>query len=292
MIRSMTGFARGQSENDSYVAEIELRSVNHRYQDVRVRVPGSLAHLETKIRNEVSSRVKRGKVDVSVRLTPKEDSTHQLELDRPLIEDFVRVARNLGQELGVGGELTLSDLVGFHPGFSVKERDLSGGEGVWNALEPALEKALDEYDRMSRTEGQELASDFDRRVQTIAEHIDAIEGLSAASKEKRRQEILDRIKELDGTGIEPSALAIEVARLVERSDITEELTRYRSHVTLWREAMGAEGPCGKKLDFIIQEMNREVNTIGSKCKDAAVTEKVIAIKSELERIREQVQNIE
>ncbi len=292
MIRSMTGFARGQSENDSYVAEIELRSVNHRYQDVRVHVPGSLAHLETKIRNEVSSRVKRGKVDVSVRLTPKEDSTHQLELDRPLIEDFVRVARNLGQELGVGGELTLSDLVGFHPGFNVKERDLSGGEGAWNALEPALEKALDEYDRMSRTEGQELASDFDRRVQTIAEHIDAIEGLSAASKEKRRQEILDRIKELDGTGIEPSALAIEVARLVERSDITEELTRFRSHVTLWREAMGAERPCGKKLDFIIQEMNREVNTIGSKCKDAVVTEKVIAIKSELERIREQVQNIE
>ncbi len=292
MIRSMTGFARGQFESSSYLAEVELRSVNHRYQDVRVRVPSSLAQLEAKIRNEVSSRVKRGKVDVSVRLKPKEDSTYQLELDRPLIEDFVKVARELGQQLGVGGELTLSDLVGFHPGFSVKERDLSGGDGAWKALEPALEQALDEYDRMSRTEGQQLAADIDRRVGSIAEHIDAIEGLSTSSKEKKRQEILDRIKELSGTGIEPSALAIEVARLVERSDITEELTRFRSHVTLWREAVRAEGPCGKKLDFIIQEMNREVNTIGSKCQDAAITESVIAIKSELERIREQVQNIE
>ncbi|MEE9263204.1 MAG: YicC/YloC family endoribonuclease [Vicinamibacteria bacterium] len=295
MIRSMTGFARGQFESSSYLAEVELRSVNHRYQDVRVRVPSSLAHLEAKIRNEVSSRVKRGKVDVSVRLKPKEDSTYQLELDRPLIEDFVKVARELGQQLGVGGELTLSDLVGFQPGFSVKERDLSdlsGGDGAWKALEPALTQALDEYDRMSRTEGQQLAADIDRRVLSIAEHIDAIEGLSTASKEKKRQEILDRIKELSGTGIEPSALAIEVARLVERSDITEELIRFRSHVTLWREAVRAEGPCGKKLDFIIQEMNREVNTIGSKCQDAAITESVIAIKSELERIREQVQNIE
>ncbi len=292
MIRSMTGFARGQFESASYLAEVELRSVNHRYQDVRVRVPSSLAQLEAKIRNEVSSRVKRGKVDVSVRLKPKEDSTYQLELDRPLIEDFVKVARDLGQQLGVGGELTLSDLVGFHAGFSVKERDLSSGDGAWKALEPALEQALDEYDRMSRTEGQQLAADIDRRVLSIAEHIDVIEGLSTASKEKKRQEILDRIKELSGTGIEPSALAIEVARLVERSDITEELTRFRSHVTLWREAVRAEGPCGKKLDFIIQEMNREVNTIGSKCQDAAITESVIAIKSELERIREQVQNIE
>ncbi len=292
MIRSMTGFARGQSESDSYLAEVELRSVNHRYQDVRVRVPSSLACLESKIRREVSSRVKRGKVDISVRLKPKEDSTYQLELDRPLIEDFVKVARDLGRELGVGGELALSDLVGFHPGFSVKERDLSSGDGAWKALEPALQQALDEYDRMSRTEGQELASDIDGRVHIIVEHIDAIERLSASSKEKKRQEILDRIKELNGTGIEPSALAIEVARLVERSDITEEITRFRSHIALWRETVGAEGPCGKKLDFIIQEMNREVNTIGSKCQDAAITESVIATKSELERIREQVQNIE
>ena len=292
MIRSMTGFARGQSESKSYLAEVELRSVNHRYQDVRVRVPSSLARLENKIRKEVSSRVKRGKVDISVRLKPREDSTHQLELDRPLMEDFVKVSRDLGRELGVAGELSLSDLVGFQPGFSVNERDLSRGDGAWQALEPALQQALDEYDRMSRTEGEELTADIDGRIHIIVEHIDAIERLSASSKEKKRREILDRIEVLNGAGIDPSALAIEVARLVERSDIAEEITRFRSHIALWLETVAGEGPCGKKLDFIIQEMNREVNTIGSKCQDATITESVIATKSELERIREQVQNIE
>ncbi len=292
LIRSMTGFARGQSETESYVAEIELRSVNNRYQDVRVRVPASLAHFETKIRNEVSSRIKRGKVDVSVRFRAKKESAFQLELDRPLMEEFVKVARSLGKELGVKGELTLSDLVGFHPGFNVKERDLSQGNGAWSALAPALQQALEEHERMSRTEGAALAADIDERLEGVSGHVDAIEGLSASGKERKRQEILERIKELQVAEIEPAALATEVARLVERSDIAEELTRLRSHLALWRETVATDGPCGKKLDFIIQEMNREVNTIGSKCQDAGITERVISVKSELERIREQVQNIE
>ncbi len=292
MIRSMTGFARGQSETDDYVAEIEVRSVNHRYQDVRVKVPANLAHLEAKIRNQVSSRIKRGKVDVSVRLKAKGQSAFQLELDGPLMEEFVKVARSLGTELGVKGELTLSDLVGFHPGFNVKERDLSEGNGAWPALAPALQQALEEYERMSRAEGAELAADIDGRLETVAEHVEAVESLSASSKERKRQEILERIKELQVAEIEPAPLATEIARLVERSDIAEELTRLRSHLALWRETVTTEGPCGKKLDFIIQEMNREVNTIGSKCQDARITERVISMKSEMERIREQVQNIE
>ena len=292
MIRSMTGFARGQSETDAYFAEVELRSVNHRYQEVRVKLPANLAHLETKIRNEVSTKIMRGKIDVVVRLKAKEESTFQVELDRPLMEEFVSVARSLGKELGVKGELTLSDLVGFHPGFNVKERDLSRGEGAWSAVSLALEQALGEHDGMSRAEGAELAADLGRRLEAIARHADAIERLSASAKERKRREILDRIKELQIAEIEPAPLATEVARLVERSDIAEELTRLRSHLVMWRGTVAAEGPCGKKLDFIVQEMNREVNTIGSKCQDAQITERVIALKSELERIREQVQNIE
>jgi uncharacterized protein (TIGR00255 family) len=292
LIRSMTGFARAQSENQVYLAEIELRSVNHRYQDIRVRVPNSLGHLETKIRNEVSSKIQRGKVDVSVRLKAKRESAYQLEVDRPLLEDFVRVARSLGQDLGVGGELTLSDLVGFHAGFSVEERELSQGDGAWQVVGPALEQALQDYDRMCRAEGLELSADIEQRLETIVGDLDGIEKLSFSGKEKRRQEILDRIEELRAGEVEPASLAMEVVRMVERNDITEELTRFRSHLSLWREAMRAEGPCGKKLDFIIQEMNREINTLGSKCQDARITEHVISVKSELERVREQVQNVE
>jgi uncharacterized protein (TIGR00255 family) len=145
---------------------------------------------------------------------------------------------------------------------------------------------------MSRAEGTELVADIDARLETIAGHVEAVETLSASSKEKKRREILDRINELQLAGIEPAPLAAEVARLVERSDVAEELTRLRSHLAMWRETVTADEPCGKKLDFIIQEMNREVNTIGSKCQDVEITERVISLKSELERVREQIQNIE
>jgi uncharacterized protein (TIGR00255 family) len=288
----MTGFARAEADNEAYLAEIELRSVNHRYQEIRVRVPTGLAHLEAKIRNQVASQVKRGKVDVSVRLKPKMVSDYQLELDRTLMEDFVRVARALGEELGVQGELSVSDLVGFHPALSVKERDLANGEAAWEALTQALTRALDEHDLMSQAEGAQLASDLEVRLESIVDQLEAIEGLSMSGRERRRQELVEKVSELQVSGIEPSSLAMEVARLVERTDITEELIRFRSHLSLWQDTIASEGPCGKKLDFIIQEMNREVNTIGSKCQDAAITERVIAIKSELERVREQVQNIQ
>jgi uncharacterized protein (TIGR00255 family) len=288
----MTGFARGRFETDEYVAEVELRSVNHRYQEVRVKAPANLASLETKIRNEVSSRIQRGKVDVSVRLKAKERSAFQLELDRPLMEEFVKLARLLGRDLGVQGELTLSDLVGFHPGFNVRERDFSEGNGAWSALGPALEQALEDYGRMSRAEGTELVADIDGRLAAISGHVEAVESLSASAKEKKRREILDRIDELRLAEIEPAPLAAEIARLVERSDVAEEITRLRSHLAMWRETVKGDEPCGKKLDFIIQEMNREVNTIGSKCQDAEITERVISLKSELERVREQIQNIE
>ena len=288
----MTGFARGRFETDEYVAEVELRSVNHRYQDVRVKVPANLASLEAKIRNTVSSRIKRGKVDVSVWLKAKQRSAFQLELDRPLMEEFVEVARSLGSDLGVKGELTLSDLVGFHPGFNVRERDFSEGDVAWVALDPALQQALEAYERMSRAEGAELVADIDGRLAAIAGHVETVASLSAASKEKKRREILDRINELQLAEIEPAPLAAEIARLVERSDVAEELTRLRSHLAMWRETVIGDEPCGKKLDFIIQEMNREVNTIGSKCQDTEITERVISLKSELERVREQIQNIE
>ena len=292
MIRSMTGFARTRGENEAYAADIEVRSVNYRYLDVRVRVPTSVSSLEMKIRERVQSRIKRGKVDVNVYLRPKGESAYELEVDRPLVEEIVQSAKSLGANLGLGNELSLSDLMSFGRGFNVKEKDLSGAESVWEALEPALEEAIAEFEKMRQDEGNELKADLEGRLSTMESHIDTIEGASASSREKKRQDLMEKIKELEVNNLEPSALAMEVARLVERSDVTEELTRFRSHLSLWREAAAKDGPCGKKLDFIIQEMNREINTIGSKCQDAAMAEHVIAVKSELERVREQVQNIE
>lgn len=292
LIKSMTGYARTQSENEAYTAVVELRSVNHRYLDVKVRAPSSVASLETKIRDRVTARLGRGKVDVSVQLKPKGESAYQLEVDRPLVEEIVRTGRSLASELGVEGEIKISDLLTFGRAFSMKERDLSATDQAWQALLPALEQALEEHDLMRHAEGAELKADLDRRLADIAEHLDAVENLTASSREQKRRDLLDKINELKVGSLEPTSLAMEVARLVERSDIAEEITRFRSHLSLWNEAVRGEGIRGKKLDFIVQEMGREVNTIGAKCQDADIAERVISIKSELERVREQVQNIE
>jgi uncharacterized protein (TIGR00255 family) len=292
VIRSMTGFARARAENEAYAVDVEMRSVNHRYLDVKVRVPNSVSALELKIRERVASRLGRGKTDVNIRLKPKGESAYELEVDAPLVSEVVRSLRQLGSDLGVEGDIHLADLMVFGRGFNVREKDFSDAGEVWEALEPALAQALDDLERMRTAEGAELAADLTARLATMSEYLDRIEATSHSSRETRKRELIEKVNELELSALEPGALAMEVTRLVEKADIAEEITRFRSHFSLWNDTVTAGEPCGKKLDFIIQEMNREVNTIGSKCQDAAISEKVIAIKSELERVREQVQNLE
>ena len=292
MLKSMTGFSRAQAENDAYEAVVEIRTVNHRYLDVRMRGANGLASLEKQVRDAVGAEVGRGKVDVSVYLKPKGESASELEVDRPLLKEFVRVVSELAKESGIDGHLELSDLVAFSPAFQVRDRDLSEGSMVWEALEPALSKALDALGRMREAEGAEMSADLGRRITALARHLDRIEKMSEERRESRRADLESKVSELTGTALEPAAIAMEVARLVEKSDIAEEITRFRSHLALWKDAVSEGGPCGKKLDFIVQEMNREVNTIGSKSQDGDMAEQVIAMKSELERVREQVQNVE
>ena len=292
MIKSMTGYARASSSSASYAVVVEIRSVNHRYLDLRVRGASGLVALEKKIRDRVSMELSRGKVDVNINVRPLMESVYEIAVDRPLMSEFVRLAGEVAKENGVASDLALSDLVSFSPAFQVKERDLSEGQGVWEALEPALVESISDFATMRAAEGSEMAKDVAGRVRELSERIDRIESRSAESRDKKREQLQVRVEELLGTAVEPPAIAMEVARLVERADIAEEVTRFRSHLELWGGTVGSEGPCGKKLDFIVQEMNREVNTIGSKCQDAAITEHVIAMKAELERVREQVQNIE
>jgi uncharacterized protein (TIGR00255 family) len=288
----MTGFARARGESDAYAVEVEMRSANYRYSDVRARMPSSLTSLEPKIRDLIGSRFSRGKIEVSIYLKPKGESVFTLEVDRPLMEEIVKSGRSLGNDLGVTGEVTLSDLLGFSRAFNVREKDLSEAHQIWEAIGPAVEKAVSELEAMRQAEGTELEADLAGRVETISKDLDTIEQASEASRDARRKALMEKVRELELTNMEPSTLALEVARLVEKSDIAEEITRFRSHLILWKEAVQSDEACGKKLDFIIQEMNREANTIGSKCQDAAIAENVINVKTELERMREQIQNIE
>ena len=292
MLKSMTGFARARTESDAYEVVVEIRAVNHRYLDVKTRGPVGLASFEKRVRDRISGVLGRGKVEVNVRLKPKGESAHEIEVDRPLMKEFVRVATELSQATGVGATLQLSDLLAFSPAFQVRERDLSERSTLWDAIEPALSQALDALGSMREAEGAEMMADFGGRVATLADHVDRVEALSEQKRESRRAELEAKLAELIGSAVEPATIAMEAARLVERSDVAEEITRFRSHLELWKGTVGAGGTCGKKLDFIVQEMNREVNTIGSKCQDGEITEHVIAMKSEIERLREQVQNIE
>jgi uncharacterized protein (TIGR00255 family) len=289
----MTGYARASASNEAYEVTAEIRTVNHRYLEVRLRASGSAAlAYEKRIRDRVAEALGRGKVDVTLHLSALSESSHEIQVDRPLMKEFVRLARSLGDELGVESKLSLSDLVGFTPAFSVRERELSSSSRLEEAIDRAMDLAVGSLESMRESEGAAMASDLESRVSALLRTLEEIEKFSFEARETKRAELEAKVRELLSTAVEPTTIASEVARLVERADVAEEITRFRSHVSLWRSAVAASEPCGKKLDFIVQEMNREVNTIGSKCQDAAISERVIAMKAELERVREQVQNVE
>ena len=291
-LRSMTGYARATGASKAFDISVEIRAVNHRYLELHVRVPGGIAELEMQIRNKASQAMSRGKVDVSIHLKPKTESAYELEIDGPMLAELIEKGNRVVKEYGLGGEVSASDLIGFSPAFRVKDREFGSGAGLWKLLEPVLEEAINNIKGMRVAEGKEIHVDLNARIQTIADRVDQVEMLSQASRDVKRQKLQQKVEELIGRIEEPAAMVMEVTKFVERSDVTEELTRLRSHLMLWHKTVTTPGPCGKKLDFIIQEMNREVNTIGSKCQDATMTDNVITVKTELERIREQVQNIE
>ncbi len=293
MLKSMTGYARASAANEAYEATVEIRTVNHRYLEVRLRASGgaSLAY-EKRVRDRVAESLGRGKVDVTLHLNALSESNQELQVDRPLMKEFVRLARSLGDELEVESTLSVSDLVAFTPAFSVRERELAGGSAVEEAIDRAMDLAIDSLEKMRESEGSAMASDLESRMGTLLRALDEIEKASLSARDAKRAELEAKVTEILASSVEPTAIASEVARLVERADVAEEITRFRSHVALWRSAVAASEPCGKKLDFIVQEMNREVNTIGSKCQDRAISERVIGMKAELERVREQVQNVE
>ncbi len=293
MLKSMTGYARASAENELYEVVAEIRTVNHRYLEVRLRASGSasLAY-EKRIRERIAKVLGRGKVDVTLHVSALSESNQDIQVDRPLMKEFVRLARSLGDELGVESKLSIADLVGFTPAFSVRDREIAEGSGADEAIERAVGAAIESLEKMRSSEGLAMASDLEARMGCLSHTLDEIEEISASARETKRAELEAKVQELLASAVEPAAIASEVARLVERVDVTEEITRFRSHAALWRTAVAASEPCGKKLDFIVQEMNREVNTIGSKCQEASISERVIGMKAELERVREQVQNVE
>jgi uncharacterized protein (TIGR00255 family) len=297
MITSMTGFASATHEAESATTSVTVKTVNHRFLDVQMRVPSTLAAAENALRTQIQQRLARGRVEVTIAVQSRRATTPIVELDEAFATR-VGAAIDRARELGVvNGALAPGDLLRFPQALVVREAPVASPEDeaaqLRRAAETALAAALEALDGMRRREGELLRTDLDARRTTLAAAIERVAEAAAHGQQVLRTRLHDRIGDLgSGLGLDPAAVAQEVVRFVARSDISEELVRFRAHLVHWNDLAGGPEPCGRKLDFLLQEMNREVNTIGSKSEGLQVSPIIVDMKAELERMREQVQNVE
>jgi len=292
LIKSMTGFGRGEDSNEHLKVTLEMKSVNHRYCEIVLRMPRSMNALEDRIRRAIQQEITRGRVDVYINIELLGESKPRVRVEEELAGDYLRAAREIKSRLMIEGDLTVSELLHL-PGVVVLEEPESDVEQWWPVVEGALMKAMRGLLVMRETEGNRLYADIIERTRHIEEMVKEIEKRAPLVVEEYRERLSNRIKELIETGIaEPPRLETEIVLFAERASITEEIVRLHSHLAQLCGCMDSEVPVGRKLDFLLQEMNREINTIASKSGDLAINKTVVEIKSELEKIREQVQNIE
>lgn len=292
MIKSMTGYGRGEWQGEGRRVEVEVKSFNHRYLDISLRLPRRLASLESQVRNFIKQRLSRGRVEFFVQVDNSSLPEQKLELDVALAKDLHFALQSLKEVLGIPGEIRIETMANFKDIFGHKEVEIDL-EKEWAFLQGALEGALNGLEKMRSQEGLTLREDFLCRLQTIEEMIGAIEEKAPGVLRASHDRLAERVRELSGAlSIDEGRLAQEVAYLAERSDITEELVRIRSHLNQFREMLDRPEPMGRKLEFLLQEINREANTIGSKASDAGMAQVIVGVKSELEKMREQVQNVE
>jgi uncharacterized protein (TIGR00255 family) len=295
MIKSMTGFASLSQEDERGTLGLTIRAVNHRFLDLQIRLPSNLADLEPRIRAVLQKRLARGRIELSASLQLRPGSAAHVELH----EDFIRaiaaaidVARGSGY---VTGELTPGDILRLPQAMTIRDRgdtDLLGA-ALRPTMEAALNAALDQLDGMRIREGEHLAVDLSGRKDALGHLITSLAGAADKGRLDLVARLMERVRELmAAVPGDPNVIAQEIVRVAQRSDITEEITRFRGHLAHWDALARADEPCGRKLDFLLQEMNREINTIGSKADGLQVSELIIRAKAELERMREQVQNVE
>ncbi|MBD3162770.1 MAG: YicC family protein [Candidatus Eisenbacteria bacterium] len=294
MLLSMTGYGRAEARGESRTLTVEIRSVNHRFGEISIRLPKSLAVLENRVRERIQKEISRGKITCGVVLDGESEELGNLRIDESLASRYVTLFRELKEKLGLPGEIELATLVGL-PDVLTWERDELDEESGWRLLEPPLRSALDDLMQMKRREGEILARDLGERIRGIESSVVRIEERVPQVIDAVRRRLRDRLEELlEDQEAEYSRLRLEaeIALFADRSDCTEECVRLRAHCQQFAELIRAGKPVGRKLNFLLQEMNREANTIGSKSLDVDIAREVIGIKEEGERLREQVANIE
>lgn len=289
----MTGFGRGAITEESFAVTVELKTVNNRFLDVSLRLSGELQALESTVKRQIGNRLTRGRVDVN--LNYERTSEINYELNRPMITGYLAAMKKMREEFALAGEPDLNVIARLPNVLLPKKDDLS--EGFIVGVERAVNFALDDLEKMRENEGEMLKNELNFRLSEIEKRLPSIETESANVGEEYRQRLTKRIGEFlqkseSQIEIDQARLAQEVAFLADRSDISEEIMRLKSHIEHFRAIMEEEKEVGKRLDFLTQELNREANTIASKTNNLTVKENALGIKSEIEKIREQVQNVE
>lgn len=291
MLKSMTGYGQGSASGENFNVTVDIRSVNNRNLDIHWRAPQDLAPLEIALKKQVQAAISRGRVDVTINFAQTADTLY--ELNRPLIRGYLEALKTMRDEFGLSGDADLATIARLPNIMLSQTGGNTLGETVVQGVEAALTHALTSLVAMRAVEGHELQKELLARVDRIEKSVTIIETGADGLVDAYREKIRKRIAELlEKTAIDETRLAQEVAYLAERSDITEEITRLKSHLVQLRELISSDGEIGKKLDFLLQETNREANTILSKSSELSICDSAIDIKTEVEKLREQAQNVE
>lgn len=293
MIRSMTGYGRGEATGEEAAFIVEMRSVNNRYLDIQVKTPRSLGMLESRIKKTVQTFFSRGRLDIFVNRSRGDAMPVRLAVDYPLAEQYLGILRELKSRFSLAGDISLASLQSL-PDVIGREEVAEDPERIWLLLAPALEQAAAGLRAMREDEGRILAADMRKRLDAIETMAASVRARVPVTIEQAHTRLTEAVARIAKEQPDPARMAQEIAILADKTDITEELTRLGSHRTQFRRMLDASDgePVGRKLDFLVQEMGREVNTIASKALDAEISMTVVNMKAELEKIREQAQNIE
>ena len=294
MIKSMTGFGREHTIANGREIILEIRSVNHRYFEFTAKTPRTYGYLDEKLKAFIKGSISRGKVEVALSIYNQEGTDAEIELNKPVALGYINALRSSAGELGLEDDLTLSKIVKLPDIFNVVKK-VEDEEVIWNEVKSAAQNALDRFVEMRKTEGVKMYEDISSRLDYIEQTVEKIEKRSPETVKNYSDRLYAKIKEtLDGLGtdVDDQRILTEVAVFADKVAVDEETVRLKSHISQFRDLIDSDEPVGRKLDFLVQELNREVNTIGSKAQDLSITKMVVDMKAEIEKIREQIQNIE
>lgn len=292
MIRSMTGFGREHQILNGREILVEIRSVNHRYYEFSAKLPRTCMYLEEKLKTLLQGKISRGKVEISLSVYSVSGKETQVTVNAPVVENYCAAMREAGEKFGLEDDLKLSSVFQMQDAFNVVRAEVDE-EQLWQDVKTVTEAALDRFVAMRETEGEKMKKDILDKTAYIEELVGQVETLSPENVTAYRTRLYEKMKEVLGTPqIDEQRILLEAAIFADKTAVDEETVRLRSHFGQLRSMLETEDIVGRKLDFLIQEFNRETNTIGSKAQDVRITRIVVDIKSEIEKIREQIQNVE